>query len=114
MHSFYETMCGICGMWLSLRGDRRVEPKVIENMTRSIAHRGPDAGTLHVTPHLGLGHRRLSIIDLENGVLLASAWYDGVFHLLDGGFVVERIETAEGLIQAVVSSLSLVSSGEVR
>lgn len=60
-------MCGICGIWLSPSGNRRVEPNVIENMTRSIAHRGPDAGSMHVGPRLGLGHRRLSIIDLENG-----------------------------------------------
>ena len=57
---------------------------------------------------------RIEVIDLESGVLLASAWYDGVLHLLDGGFVVTRQETPEGLIQAVVSSVALASSGEAR
>ena len=60
-------MCGICGIWLSPSSERRVDPAVIERMSASIAHRGPDASTKHVSGRVGLGHRRLSIIDLENG-----------------------------------------------
>jgi asparagine synthase (glutamine-hydrolysing) len=59
-------MCGIAGV---LRFDRRpIEPGVVEAMTATLAHRGPDgSGYEHPEPWLGLGHRRLSIIDLEGG-----------------------------------------------
>jgi asparagine synthase (glutamine-hydrolysing) len=36
-------------------------------MNESQHHRGPDAGALHVEPRVGLGHRRLSIIDVATG-----------------------------------------------
>ena len=54
-------MCGICG--IAGTKDRRV----IERMTQSIVHRGPDDGAVHGFPAdaLMLGHRRLSILDLS-------------------------------------------------
>ena len=36
-------------------------------MTNTLKHRGPDGSGLHVEPGVGLGHRRLAIIDLEGG-----------------------------------------------
>ena len=54
-------MCGICGIVGNM------ESSVIERMTLSLVHRGPDDGTTEVFPShkLALGHRRLSIIDLS-------------------------------------------------
>jgi asparagine synthase (glutamine-hydrolysing) len=40
---------------------------VLAAMTDAVAHRGPDAAGYHVAPGIGLGHRRLSIIDLATG-----------------------------------------------
>jgi asparagine synthase (glutamine-hydrolysing) len=59
-------MCGICGK-LSFDQEQSVEPNLIEAMTNVIAHRGPDGSGIHVAGPIGLGHRRLSIIDLTTG-----------------------------------------------
>jgi len=61
-------MCGIAGIWNL--NDQPLELAVLEKFTDSIAHRGPDGFGYYIDPaaSLGLGHRRLSIIDLsENG-----------------------------------------------
>ena len=59
-------MCGIAGQFNYARGDR-VDPDVIRTMTRSISHRGPDDEGYLMSGGLGLGFRRLSIIDLAGG-----------------------------------------------
>jgi asparagine synthase (glutamine-hydrolysing) len=59
-------MCGICGQY-NFADDRPVAPTVIRAMARSIAHRGPDDEGYFVAGSLGLGFRRLSIIDLHGG-----------------------------------------------
>ena len=60
-----DAMCGIAGMVMA---DGSAPPiRLLKAMTDAIAHRGPD-GEGHVAlPGCGLGHRRLSIIDLEGG-----------------------------------------------
>ena len=59
-------MCGICGQY-HYRGDKEASRATVMAMTRSIAHRGPDDEGFHFAGPLGLGFRRLSIIDLEGG-----------------------------------------------
>ncbi len=59
-------MCGITGIF-DTRGKREIDRAVLHRMNESQFHRGPDEGGLHVEPGLGLGHRRLSIIDLSTG-----------------------------------------------
>ncbi|HEX3554224.1 MAG TPA: asparagine synthase (glutamine-hydrolyzing) [Thermoanaerobaculia bacterium] len=59
-------MCGIAGCF-DLRAAGRVEPGVIHAMTGTLVHRGPDSSGCHVEPDLGLGIRRLKIIDLATG-----------------------------------------------
>jgi asparagine synthase (glutamine-hydrolysing) len=56
-------MCGICGK-LAVGP---VQTDEIERMMRRLAHRGPDDGDAYVRGNVGLGHRRLSIIDLDAG-----------------------------------------------
>ncbi|WP_022663063.1 asparagine synthase (glutamine-hydrolyzing) [Paucidesulfovibrio longus] len=56
-------MCGICGIF-GPRG-KALEPALLEAMTGELAHRGPDGSGLYLTPGLGLGHRRLAILDLD-------------------------------------------------
>ena len=60
-------MCGIAG-WLSFSSDLRERREVISAMTQTLALRGPDAGGIWVDKHIGLGHRRLAVIDLSGGV----------------------------------------------
>jgi len=60
-------MCGICGLF-QLNGEPVPRPLLAE-MTRRIAHRGPDSDGFHYddAAGLGLGFRRLAIIDLQSG-----------------------------------------------
>jgi asparagine synthase (glutamine-hydrolysing) len=58
-------MCGIAGL-LAFSGNA-VDRRCIENMTNSLAHRGPDDRGIYVDGPVGLGHRRLSIIDVADG-----------------------------------------------
>src|SRR5207237_7501638 len=50
-----------------VRGWREISRDLLTRMNESQHHRGPDECGLHVEPGLGLGHRRLSIIDLSTG-----------------------------------------------
>ena len=59
-------MCGITG-WVSYHRDLTQHERDLEKMTQTQFLRGPDAGGTWVSRHAGLGHRRLSIIDLEGG-----------------------------------------------
>src|SRR5258708_23967258 len=59
-------MCGIAGRF-NYDALRSVDRDVLEAMTDAVAHRGPDAAGYHIAPGIGLGHRRLSIIDLSTG-----------------------------------------------
>ena len=59
-------MCGIAGMFLFDRA-RPVDPRVLASMTDVLSHRGPDGRGVHIDGPVGLGHRRLSIIDLATG-----------------------------------------------
>jgi len=59
-------MCGICGQY-NFADHAPVLRHTLEKMTRSLVHRGPDDEGFHLSGPLGLGFRRLSIIDLEGG-----------------------------------------------
>ncbi|MCO7610374.1 asparagine synthase (glutamine-hydrolyzing) [Pseudomonas chlororaphis] len=59
-------MCGICGVFVA-QGGALVSEAVLTRMRDSLRHRGPDAAGLwfDASRRLGLGHRRLSIVDLD-------------------------------------------------
>lgn len=59
-------MCGITG-WVAFQADLTTRRNIGEAMTATMSCRGPDASGTWVAPHAILGHRRLSIIDLEHG-----------------------------------------------
>ncbi len=59
-------MCGITGLY-HYASERPVEQSVLQRMTDVIAHRGPDDDGFHIAGRAGLGHRRLSIIDVSGG-----------------------------------------------
>lgn len=56
-------MCGIAGIFHT-EGQKPVDPDRVRLMCNAIAHRGPDGEGVWTAPGIGLGHRRLSIIDL--------------------------------------------------
>src|SRR5437867_1291670 len=58
-------MCGICGI-LSFQGER-IDVHQLTTMRDSMTHRGPDDAGVFVGDEIGLGFRRLSIIDLDSG-----------------------------------------------
>src|SRR5215217_8536007 len=60
-------MCGINGIALSTQSRRRVDPAVVKRMRDVITHRGPDDEGIYVDERVGLGHRRLSIVDVASG-----------------------------------------------
>ena len=59
-------MCGITGVF-DTRGKTEISRSLLDRMNQSLFHRGPDAGGVHLESGVGLGHRRLSIIDLSTG-----------------------------------------------
>src|SRR5215469_1932681 len=59
-------MCGICGIY-EPGSETPIEKYTVNRMADSIRHRGPDDDGYYFAPGLGLGFRRLSIIDVEGG-----------------------------------------------
>jgi asparagine synthase (glutamine-hydrolysing) len=59
-------MCGIAGK-IYYQQDRAVEPETLAAMCQRLVHRGPDDDGFYLNGHVGLGMRRLSIIDLDTG-----------------------------------------------
>lgn len=76
-------MCGITGQFNFIRHEP-VEPNTIRRMTQTMVHRGPDDEGYFISGSLGLGFRRLSIIDLEGGHQPMSDAEESVWVILNG------------------------------
>jgi len=76
-------MCGICGIF-HYRDGRPVDERLLREMTAAIAHRGPDDDGFFIDDGIGLGMRRLSIIDLEGGAQPISNESDSVVTVFNG------------------------------
>ena len=59
-------MCGICG-YFDLSKQRKAEKNILESMSNTLIYRGPDSSGYFIGDNLGLGFRRLSLIDLDGG-----------------------------------------------
>lgn len=59
-------MCGITGK-IFIAQERNIDPDELKRMTDIIRHRGPDDEGFYINKNVGLGFRRLSIIDLNTG-----------------------------------------------
>ncbi|MBR9998643.1 MAG: asparagine synthase (glutamine-hydrolyzing) [Cyclobacteriaceae bacterium] len=59
-------MCGITGI-LHFNKEKTIDKFILTSMTEALRHRGPDGEGYYISNNIGLGHRRLSIIDLESG-----------------------------------------------
>ena len=60
-------MCGINGIAFSTRSGRRIDEQILCAMRDEIIHRGPDDRGIYIKANIGLGHRRLSIVDVAHG-----------------------------------------------
>src|SRR6185369_11106202 len=58
--------CGLVAIFDS-RGRREIDRRLLQAMNDAVAHRGPDGEGFHHGPGIGLGHRRLAIIDVSGG-----------------------------------------------
>lgn len=83
-------MCGICGF------SGPPNRAIIERMTQTMVHRGPDARGLWEAPAISLGMRRLAIIDLESGQQPA-ANEDGSIQVVFNGEIYNYVELREEL-----------------
>lgn len=77
-------MCGLAGI-LNFDRSKPVSRDLVRAMTRAVAHRGPDAEGLWVEGQVGLGHRRLSIIDLSEAAEQPMVSDDGTIRLVFNG-----------------------------
>jgi asparagine synthase (glutamine-hydrolysing) len=89
-------MCGICGIALSSRSTRNIERSAIERMRDVMTHRGPDAAGVFCERGIGLGHRRLSIVDVAHGQQ-PMANDDGALQLVYNGEVYNHPELSAEL-----------------
>src|SRR5271156_5573379 len=90
-------MCGICGKFEYERMSP-LEGETIHKMNQTMVHRGPDDGGVFVGPGIGLGHRRLSIIDLAGGHQPMSN-EDGTIWVLLNGEIYNYPELRQSLLQ---------------
>lgn len=60
-------MCGICGVAIPQQLNRQVSESLLVSMRDTLTHRGPDDAGIYLDAGVGLGHRRLSIVDLAGG-----------------------------------------------
>jgi len=89
-------MCGICGIF-NFNG-APINKELLGTMTTIMKHRGPDGDGSYVSEGIGLGHRRLSIIDLVGGSQPISN-EDDTIHIVFNGEIYNYIELREELKQ---------------
>ena len=88
-------MCGIAGI-LNLDG-QPCDPEAVRLITDALAHRGPDGSGIHVDGPLGLGHRRLAILDLTAAGKQPMAGLDGRYWITFNGEFYNFVELAREL-----------------
>src|SRR5262245_26597926 len=77
-------MCGITGV-LHFDRERRVDRALLDRATDVLAHRGPDGRGVHVDGNVGLGHRRLAIIDTTDAAAQPFSNEDGTIWIVVNG-----------------------------
>lgn len=89
-------MCGICGVF-EFKGVP-VQPQLVARMSSAMHHRGPDGDGAYVHGEVGLGHRRLSIIDLTGGAQPISN-EDDTLQIIFNGEIYNFLELREELVK---------------
>ncbi|MCX5708592.1 MAG: asparagine synthase (glutamine-hydrolyzing) [Candidatus Omnitrophica bacterium] len=89
-------MCGIAGIY-NLNSDKGIDPLTLKRMIAIVAYRGPDEFGFYLDPKIGLGHSRLSIIDLSGGQQPMHN-EDKSLWVIFNGEIFNYIELREGLL----------------
>ena len=90
-------MCGINGIAFSSRSGRQVDAAVLKRMRDVITHRGPDDEGVYIDGRVGLGHRRLSIVDVAAGHQPMST-ADGSLYITYNGEIYNHADYRDELI----------------
>ncbi|MFC1825836.1 asparagine synthase (glutamine-hydrolyzing) [Thermodesulfobacteriota bacterium] len=90
-------MCGICGK-LDFDG-KYVEEALIDQMASTLAHRGPDDKGTYVNGSVGLGHRRLSVIDLSDAAHQPMGNEDGTVWIVFNGEIYNFLDLKKALLK---------------
>jgi asparagine synthase (glutamine-hydrolysing) len=104
-------MCGISG-WFDTKATRQADRRIVHAMNAAIAHRGPDGDGFFFAPGVGLGHRRLAIIDLSPGGHQPKASADGRIQIVFNGEIYNFRELRQEL-EAKGRSFATKSDTEV-
>lgn len=89
-------MCGIAG--IINKKAAYIDHNEIQKMNNTMAHRGPDAEGIYIDGNVGLGHRRLSIVDLSESGNQPMISYDEKYILVFNGEIYNYIELKEKLL----------------
>lgn len=89
-------MCGITGIF-QYKSSCQADPNILKNMLSRIQHRGPDESGIYLNKGIGLGHVRLSILDLETGSQPMSD-DEGYFWIVFNGEIFNYIELRDELL----------------
>src|SRR5690348_3875223 len=88
-------MCGIVAVFN--KNKERVDESLVIGMRDSLRHRGPDDAGVFLDGNIGLGHRRLSIVDLSPAGHQPMCNEDGTVWLVFNGEIYNYVELAVGL-----------------
>jgi len=91
-------MCGLAGI-LNMTTDAKIEAHAIDSMIAMLRHRGPDGTGVYLDTRIGLGHARLSIIDLAGGAQPIHNEDESVWVVFNGE-IFNYVELREQLINA--------------
>jgi asparagine synthase (glutamine-hydrolysing) len=91
-------MCGICGIAAPKKLRRRIDEDGLLRMRDSLTHRGPDEAGLFINESVGLGHRRLSIVDLSGGKQPMTN-EDGSVQIIFNGEIYNHRDLRPGLLE---------------
>lgn len=91
-------MCGIAGIY-NFKDKKAIDRDVLQRMTDIIRHRGPDADGIYVNGAIGLGHRRLSIIDLSEAGRQPMFSHDRQLAIVFNGEIYNYLEYRDTLEQ---------------
>src|SRR2546425_12163854 len=89
-------MCGIVGIYQFKGGP--IDRELLGRMASIIQHRGPDGAGAYIADGIGLGHRRLSIIDIAGGSQPITN-EDASLHLIFNGEIYNFVELREDLVK---------------
>jgi len=96
-------MCGICGK-IHFDKSRKADPGLLRKMTAVLSHRGPDDSGISANGYVGLGHQRLSIIDLSDAGHQPMANEDHSIQIVFNGEIYNFEELRKDLEKRAISS----------